>query len=172
MKVQAEKCIAQSEMAEFEVFLYANVVLVPIPGKQNLGSLNTPLHGVVDLEDRAKELMNVVRCCKEDIAKASPVKIPTPPLKKWTGNNLLDGKNKVNEFQHLAPYMNEEKPTEHGFVPDTRYVLNDIDQEAKEEALLSKLTFVAYLEKLLLSLKISNRFDNCIDMASNNLLRL
>ncbi|KAF9608594.1 hypothetical protein IFM89_010079 [Coptis chinensis] len=87
--------------------------------------------GIVDVLDRAEELMvGLVP------SMANPKKIPTPPPKKRSATSLLDGKNRVNEYCHLPPYKNEEKPKEQGYVPDTRYVLHAIDQEAKEQALL------------------------------------
>ncbi|KAF9595404.1 hypothetical protein IFM89_000322 [Coptis chinensis] len=99
------------------------------------------VHGDIDLEDRAEELMvGLVP------SLANPKKIPTPPPKKRSAISLLDGKNRVNEYRHLPPYKNEEKPKEQGYVPDTRYVLHDIDQEAKEQALLyhSERLAIAY----------------------------
>ncbi|KAF9623646.1 hypothetical protein IFM89_003678 [Coptis chinensis] len=99
------------------------------------------VNGDIDLEDRAEELMvGLVP------SMANPKKIPTPPPKKRSAISLLDGKNRVNEYRHLPPYKNEEKPKEQGYVPDTRYVLHDIDQEAKEQALLyhSERLAIAY----------------------------
>ncbi|KAF9588620.1 hypothetical protein IFM89_013707 [Coptis chinensis] len=99
------------------------------------------VHGDIDLEDRAEELMVGLAP-----SMVNPKKIPTPPPKKWSSISLLDGKNRVNEYRHLPPYKNEEKPKEQGYVPDTRYVLHDIDQEAKELALLyhSERLAIAY----------------------------
>ncbi|XVF45153.1 hypothetical protein PTKIN_Ptkin02bG0182200 [Pterospermum kingtungense] len=68
------------------------------------------IHGDVDLEDYAEELMVDL-----DPSKAVAGKIPMPPPKKRTVLRAMKGG---------------------GYVPDTRYVLHDIDQEAKEQALL------------------------------------
>ncbi|XWS62892.1 hypothetical protein CRYUN_Cryun06bG0049600 [Craigia yunnanensis] len=95
------------------------------------------IHVDVDLEDYAEELMVDL-----DPSKAVANKIPTPPPKKRTAISMLDGKNKISEFRNPTLYKDDEKlkalraMKEGGYVPDTRYVLHDIDQEAKEQALL------------------------------------
>ncbi|XP_021278654.1 pentatricopeptide repeat-containing protein At2g15690 [Herrania umbratica] len=95
------------------------------------------IHGDVDLEDYAEELMVAL-----DPSKAVANKIPTPPPKKRTAISMLDGKNRISEFRNPTLYKDDEKlkalksMKEGGYVPDTRYVLHDIDQEAKEQALL------------------------------------
>ncbi|KAE9448497.1 hypothetical protein C3L33_19602, partial [Rhododendron williamsianum] len=52
---------------------------------------------------------------------------------------MLEGKNRISEFRNPTLYRDDEKllaaKKEQGYVPDTRYVLHDIDQEAKEQAL-------------------------------------
>ncbi|KAF5450237.1 hypothetical protein F2P56_030604 [Juglans regia] len=105
------------------------------------------IHGDVDLEDRTEELMVAL-----DPSKAVANKIPTPPPKKRTAISMLDGKNRISEFRNPALYKDDEKlkasigMKEAGYVPDTRYVLHDIDQEAKEQALLyhSERLAIAY----------------------------
>ncbi|PIA46804.1 hypothetical protein AQUCO_01500386v1 [Aquilegia coerulea] len=102
------------------------------------------IHGDIDLEDRAEELMLLL-----DPSKVNLKKIPTPPPKKRSAINMLDGRNRLIEFRSVTPYKNDEKanqPKEQGYVPDTRYVLHDIDQEAKEQALLyhSERLAIAY----------------------------
>ncbi|KAF5186837.1 Pentatricopeptide repeat-containing protein [Thalictrum thalictroides] len=102
------------------------------------------IHGDIDLEDRAEELLLLL-----DPSKVNPKKIPTPPPKKRSAINMLDGRNRLIEFRSITPYKNDEKanqPKEQGYVPDTRYVLHDIDQEAKEQALLyhSERLAIAY----------------------------
>ncbi|XVF01250.1 hypothetical protein REPUB_Repub04eG0071700 [Reevesia pubescens] len=95
------------------------------------------IHGDVELEDYAEELMVDL-----DPSKAVANKIPTPPPKKRTAISMLDGKNRISEFRNPTLYKDDEKlkalraMKEGGYVPDTRYVLHDIDQEAKEQALL------------------------------------
>jgi hypothetical protein len=87
------------------------------------------IHGDVDLEDRAKEIMVVL-----DPLKAVANNIPTPPPKKRTAISMLDGKNRIIEFRNPTLYKDDEKlkalsgMKEAGYVPDTRYVLHDIDQ--------------------------------------------
>lgn len=103
------------------------------------------IHGDIDLEDRAEELMVGV-----DPSKAITNKIPTPPPKKLSGINMLVGRNKIPEFRNPTLYKDDEKlraaKKEQAYVPDTRYVLHDIDQEAKEQALLyhSERLAIAY----------------------------
>ncbi|KAL3843922.1 hypothetical protein ACJIZ3_001325 [Penstemon smallii] len=103
------------------------------------------IHGDIDLEDRAEELM-----VNLDPSKAIANKIPTPPPKKQSGINMLVGRNRIPEFRSLTLYKDDEKlraaKKEQAYVPDTRYVLHDIDQEAKEQALLyhSERLAIAY----------------------------
>ncbi|XP_022136002.1 pentatricopeptide repeat-containing protein At2g15690 [Momordica charantia] len=105
------------------------------------------IHGNVDLEDYAEELIVAL-----DPTKAPPNKIPTPPPKKRSAISMLDGKNRIVEFRNPTLYKDDEKlkalkaMKEQGYVPDTRYVLHDIDQEAKEQALLyhSERLAIAY----------------------------
>ncbi|KAK6159345.1 hypothetical protein DH2020_006659 [Rehmannia glutinosa] len=103
------------------------------------------IHGDIDLEDRAEELM-----VNLDPSKAVSNKIPTPPPKKQSAINMLVGKNRIPEFRNPTLYKDDEKlraaKKEQAYVPDTRYVLHDIDQEAKEQALLyhSERLAIAY----------------------------
>ncbi|KAK4378430.1 hypothetical protein RND71_000292 [Anisodus tanguticus] len=103
------------------------------------------IHGDIDLEDRAEELMVGL-----DPSKAVANKIPTPPPKKQLAINMLEGRNRVAEFRNPTLFKDDEKlraaMKEQAYVPDTRYVLHDIDQEAKEQALLyhSERLAIAY----------------------------
>ncbi|CAK9181243.1 unnamed protein product [Ilex paraguariensis] len=103
------------------------------------------IHGDIDLEDRAEELMIGL-----NPSKAVANKIPTPPPKKQSAINMLEGKNRLGELRNPTLYKDDEKlkaaMKEQGYVPDTRYVLHDIDQEAKEQALLyhSERLAIAY----------------------------
>ncbi|KAL2347944.1 hypothetical protein Fmac_001944 [Flemingia macrophylla] len=105
------------------------------------------IHGDVDLEDYAEELMVSL-----DPSKAVADKIPTPPPKRYPAISMLDGRNKIIEYKNPTLYKDNEKlkalngMKEAGYVPDTRYVLHDIDQEAKEQALLyhSERLAIAY----------------------------
>ncbi|KAM0933590.1 putative tetratricopeptide-like helical domain superfamily, DYW domain-containing protein [Dioscorea sansibarensis] len=98
------------------------------------------LQGDIDLEDRMEELLVSI-----DPSKVSPKKIPTPPRKRRLGINIVDGKNKLAEYR-LPPVIVKPQVKEQVYVPDTRYVLHDIDQEAKEQALLyhSERLAIAY----------------------------
>ncbi|TKW25544.1 hypothetical protein SEVIR_3G126000v4 [Setaria viridis] len=98
------------------------------------------MNGDIDLEDRAEELLVSL-----DPSKANPKKLPTPPPKRRLGINMLDGRNKLAEYR-LPPKIEKKVVNEQRYVPDTRYVLHDIDQEAKEQALLyhSERLAIAY----------------------------
>ncbi|GAB4851748.1 hypothetical protein Ancab_031150 [Ancistrocladus abbreviatus] len=103
------------------------------------------IHGDVDLEDQMEELR-----VELDPSKAIPKKLPTPPPKKRMAVNMLEGRNRLAEFKNPTLYKDDEKYiaalNEKGYVPDTRYVLHDIDQEAKEQSLLyhSERLAIAY----------------------------
>uniref|UniRef100_A0A803N7R2 DYW domain-containing protein n=1 Tax=Chenopodium quinoa TaxID=63459 RepID=A0A803N7R2_CHEQI len=102
-------------------------------------------HGDLDLEDHINELIVDL-----DPSKAVADKLPTPPPKKRMAENLMEGRNRLPEFKNPSLYKDDEKYKaalkEQGYVPDTRYVLHDIDQEAKEQALLyhSERLAIAY----------------------------
>lgn len=103
------------------------------------------MHGDIDLEDRAEEFLISI-----DPSRVNPKKIPTPPPKKQSTINMLEGKNRLAEIRNPTLYKDDEKlraaMKEQRYVPDTRYVLHDIDQEAKEQALLyhSERLAIAY----------------------------
>ncbi|KAJ9175325.1 hypothetical protein P3X46_013890 [Hevea brasiliensis] len=103
------------------------------------------IHGDVDLEDRAEELMVAL-----DSSMSVANKIPTPLPKKFSAISMLEGKNRIVEFRNPTLYKDDEKlkamSKAVSYVPDTRYVLHDIDQEAKEQALLyhSERLAIAY----------------------------
>ncbi|XP_066314171.1 pentatricopeptide repeat-containing protein At2g15690, mitochondrial-like isoform X2 [Miscanthus floridulus] len=98
------------------------------------------MNGDIDLEDRAEELLVSL-----DPSKANPKKLSTPPPKRRLGINMLDGRNRLVEYR-LPPKIERKVVNEQRYVPDTRYVLHDIDQEAKEQALLyhSERLAIAY----------------------------
>ncbi|KFK25509.1 hypothetical protein AALP_AA8G124100 [Arabis alpina] len=103
------------------------------------------LHGDIDLEDYAAELMVDL-----DPSKALINKIPTPPPKSFKEISMLSSKSRILEFRNLTFYKDEAKEmaAKKGavYVPDTRSVLHDIDEEAKEQALLyhSERLAIAY----------------------------
>nr|GMD41416.1 pentatricopeptide repeat-containing protein At2g15690 [Ipomoea batatas] len=104
------------------------------------------IHGDIDLEDRAEQLWRASQVPLEDNVSS---KITPPPPKKQPVN-MLEGKSRLVEFRSPTLYKDEEKMRaamkEQAYVPDTRYVLHDIDQEAKEQALLyhSERLAIAY----------------------------
>ncbi|CAA0807538.1 Pentatricopeptide repeat-containing protein [Striga hermonthica] len=103
------------------------------------------MHGDIDLEDHVEELIVDL-----DPSKAIKDKIPKPPPKKQSAISMLVGRNRITEFRNPTLYKDDEKLQEaqkqQVYVPDTRYVLHDIDQEAKEQALLyhSERLAIAY----------------------------
>lgn len=97
------------------------------------------IHGDLEIEDRVEELLVTL-----DPSKAKDDKIPLPQKKRYSAVNMLEEKNRVTEFRCSNPYKEEAyqklkglngQMREAGYVPDTRYVLHDIDEEAKEQAL-------------------------------------
>ncbi|CAL9223026.1 unnamed protein product [Arabidopsis halleri] len=103
------------------------------------------LHGDIDLEDYMEELMVDL-----DSSKAVTNKVPTPQPKSFKETNMVTSKSRILEFRNLTFYKDEAKEmaAKKGvvYVPDTRFVLHDIDQEAKEQALLyhSERLAIAY----------------------------
>ncbi|KAG2325766.1 hypothetical protein Bca52824_008494 [Brassica carinata] len=75
-----------------------------------------------------------------DPSKAVVNKILTHPPKSFKDVRMIAGKNRILEFWKLTYYKDEEKETDAKkgavYVLDTRCVLHDIDEEAKEQALL------------------------------------
>lgn len=97
------------------------------------------IHGEVELEDHAEELLHDL-----DPSKTVADKIPLPLRKKQSATNMIEDKNRVGKYRYTELYKDEgyEKlkglngqMREAGYVPDTRYVLHDIDEEEKEKAL-------------------------------------
>ncbi|PWA34059.1 DYW domain-containing protein [Artemisia annua] len=100
------------------------------------------IHGDMELEDRAKAILDPTMVLPDNIMLTS-------------GSNMIEGKNKVHEYRTPDPYKEEVydklnglngQMRDAGYVPDTRYVLHDIDQEAKEKALMyhSERLAIAY----------------------------
>lgn len=107
-------------------------------------------HGDIDLEDHAEELL-----LKLDSSKAAANKVLAPVQKRTYEYNMLAGKDKVTDFRCATPYKEATNDKvngltgqmrDAGYVPDTRYVLHDIDEEAKEQALMyhSERLAIAY----------------------------
>ncbi|XP_024017189.1 pentatricopeptide repeat-containing protein At2g15690, mitochondrial-like [Morus notabilis] len=99
----------------------------------------TRTHGDLELEDRIEELLVTV-----DPSKVNPNKIPLAQRKRHSESSMIEEKSRVSEYRCPNPYKEEVyqklkglngQLREAGYVPDTRYVLHDIDEEAKEQAL-------------------------------------
>lgn len=108
------------------------------------------IHGDIEIEDHAFEML-----VNLDPSKAMANTLTTPPPKKQSATNMLEGKDRVGQFRSTNPYKGDAfeklkglngQMREAGYVPDTRYVLHDIDQEAKEQALMyhSERLAIAY----------------------------
>ncbi|XP_028114963.1 pentatricopeptide repeat-containing protein At2g15690, mitochondrial-like [Camellia sinensis] len=108
------------------------------------------IHGDIEIEDHALEMLVDL-----DPSMAMANTLTTPPPKKQSATNMLEGKDRVGQFRSTNPYKGDAheklkglngQMREAGYVPDTRYVLHDIDQEAKEQALMyhSERLAIAY----------------------------
>lgn len=108
------------------------------------------IHGDMELEDRAEELL-----VGFDDSRTMTDKAPVPLQKRPSEFNMLEGKERVGDFKNPSPYREEAydklkglsgQLRDAGYVPDTRYVLHDIDEEAKERALMyhSERLAIAY----------------------------
>ncbi|XP_071715373.1 pentatricopeptide repeat-containing protein At2g15690, mitochondrial-like [Rutidosis leptorrhynchoides] len=104
------------------------------------------IHGDIELEDRAKAFSIPSIGISDKIRLVAGIQ---------SASNMLEGKNKVNEYRNADPYREDAynklkglngQLRDAGYVPDTRYVLHDIDQEAKEQALMyhSERLAIAY----------------------------
>ncbi|KHN40337.1 Pentatricopeptide repeat-containing protein [Glycine soja] len=140
------------------------------------------IHGDLDLEDCAEELLT-----RFDPSKAVADKLPTPPRKKQSDVNMLEEKNRATEYRYSIPYKEEDheklgglsgQMREAGYVPDTRYVLHDIDEEEKEKALQyhSERLAIAYglistpprtTLRIIKNLRICGDCHNAIKIMSN-----
>ncbi|CAA7058600.1 unnamed protein product [Microthlaspi erraticum] len=125
------------------------------------------LHGDIGLEDYAEEMMVDL-----DPSKAVTNKIPTPPPKSFRETNMIASKSRILEFRSLTLYKDEAKEmaAKRGpsYVPDTRQVLHDIDEEAKEQALLCHSERLAIAYGIIstpprMSLRIIKNLRVCVD---------
>lgn len=126
------------QLNEAEEFFERMPIEVGVEFWQALGNF-ARIHGDLELEDRAEELLTVL-----DPSKAVADKVAAPQRKKQSAINMLEEKNRVAEYRCNTPYKEEGdmkfrgltgQMREAGYVPDTRYVLHDIDEEEKEKAL-------------------------------------
>ncbi|KAF7822470.1 pentatricopeptide repeat-containing protein [Senna tora] len=123
------------------------------------------IHGNMELGDRCAELVEQLdpsRLNEQSKAGLVPVKnsdlVKEKEKKKLANQNLLEVRSRVHEYRAgdtshpendkiyglLRGLKSQMK--EAGYIPETRFVLHDIDQEGKEEALLahSERLAVAY----------------------------
>ncbi|XP_058091060.1 pentatricopeptide repeat-containing protein At4g32450, mitochondrial-like [Magnolia sinica] len=123
------------------------------------------VHGNMELGDRCAEFVENLdssRLTEQSKAGLLPIKASDlakeKEKKKLSAQNLLEVRSRVHEYR-AGDTSHPEKDKiyeqlkglsgqmrEAGYVPDTRFVLHDIDQEAKEEALLyhSERLAIAY----------------------------
>ncbi|KAK9274420.1 hypothetical protein L1049_019235 [Liquidambar formosana] len=123
------------------------------------------IHGNVELGDRCAELVEQLdpsRLAEQSKVGLIPVKASDiekeKEKKKLASQNLLEVRSRVHEYRagDTSHPENDKiyaqlrglkaQMKEAGYVPETRFVLHDIDQEGKEEALLahSERLAVAY----------------------------
>ncbi|GAA0153171.1 hypothetical protein LIER_11477 [Lithospermum erythrorhizon] len=110
------------------------------------------LHGDLELEDRLLELLVQLDSTRGVIGS---MPLPLPLQKRNFEGNMLEGRNRIGEYKSVELYKEEDgrkmeglngQMRDAGYVPDTRYVLHDIDEEAKEKALMyhSERLAIAY----------------------------
>ncbi|XP_055822398.1 pentatricopeptide repeat-containing protein At2g15690, mitochondrial-like isoform X2 [Solanum dulcamara] len=108
------------------------------------------INGDIELEDRTEELL-----IRLDFSQNMDDKPPAPFPKRHSEFNMLEGKDRANEFKSTIPHREDAyeklkglsgQMRDAGYVPDTRYVLHDIDEGAKEQALMyhSERLAIAY----------------------------
>lgn len=126
------------------------------------------VHGHMDLGDRCAELVEQLepsRLTKESKAGLVPVKasdiVKGKEKKNLGAQTILEARSRVHEYragdtshpENDKIYANLRSLREHmkeaGYIPETRFVLHDIDQESKEDALLAHSERLALAQGLL-----------------------
>lgn len=123
------------------------------------------VHGHLELGDRCAEIVEQLDpSCLNDQSRSGLVPVKASDLekekekKKLAAQNLLEVRSRVHEYRAGDTSHPEndkiyaqlrglrEQMKEAGYIPETRFVLHDIDQEGKEDALLahSERLAVAY----------------------------
>ncbi|GAB4854125.1 hypothetical protein Ancab_022707 [Ancistrocladus abbreviatus] len=143
------------------------------------------IHGNTELGDHCAEIVEQLdpsRLNKESKAGLLPIRpsdIPKQKEKK-ANQNLLELKSKVHEYRagdRSHPESDKiyallrglkEQMKEAGYMPETRFVLHDIDQEGKEEALMAHSERLATAQGLLSSparspLRVIKNLRVCVD---------
>ncbi|KAK8672985.1 hypothetical protein V6N13_111341 [Hibiscus sabdariffa] len=127
------------------------------------------VHGHLELGDRCAELVKQLdpsRLNEQSKAGLIPLKdsdLKHNEKKKLASQSPLEVRSRVNEYRagdtshpendriYALLRSLKEHMKEGGYVPETRYVLHDIDQESKEEALLAHSERLALANGLLTS---------------------
>ncbi|KAL5546416.1 hypothetical protein UlMin_006103 [Ulmus minor] len=128
------------------------------------------VHGHLELGDRCAELVEQLepsRLNKQSKEGLVPVKdsdlAKEKDKKKLAAQNLLEVRSRVHEYRAGdTSHPNNDKiytllrslrvqMKEAGYIPDTRFVLHDIDQESKDDALLAHSERLACAHGLLIS---------------------
>lgn len=125
------------------------------------------VHGDTELGDRCAEIIDLLDSTRlDEQSKAGLIPIKTSDIAKEKEKkrlNPLEVKTKVYEYragdtshpEHEKLYSQlrclKQPMKEVGYVPETKFVLHDIDQESKEEALLSHSERLALSQALMTS---------------------
>ncbi|GLT52378.1 hypothetical protein SLA2020_257250 [Shorea laevis] len=125
------------------------------------------VHGHLELGDRCAELVEQLapsRLSEQSKVGLIPVKasdLADKEKKKLSSKNLLEVKSRVHEYRagdrshpesdkiYALLRCLKEQMKEFGYIPETRFVLHDIDQEGKEEALLGHSERLAVVHGLM-----------------------
>ncbi|GKV36045.1 hypothetical protein SLEP1_g44223 [Rubroshorea leprosula] len=125
------------------------------------------VHGHLELGDRCAELVEQLdpsRLSEQSKVGLIPVKasdLANKEKKKLSSENLLEVKSRVHEYRagdrshpesdkiYALLRCLKEQMKEFGYIPETRFVLHDIDQEGKEEALLGHSERLAVVHGLM-----------------------
>ncbi|KAL3849887.1 hypothetical protein ACJIZ3_011769 [Penstemon smallii] len=133
------------------------------------------IHGNLDLGDRCAELVEHLDSSRlNEQSREGLIPINASDLereevkKKLSGKNLLDVRSRVHEYRagdrshpengRLYTLLRglKEQMKDIGYVPDTKFVLHNVDQETKEEALMAHSERLAAAQGFLTS---PARFD-------------
>ncbi|XP_057458425.1 pentatricopeptide repeat-containing protein At2g25580-like isoform X1 [Lotus japonicus] len=121
------------------------------------------VHGNTELGDRCAELVELLDPSRLN-EKSKPGLLPVKPSDsdlKLASKSLLEGRSRVHSYRagdtshpendQLYALLRGMKPQmkEAGYIPETKFVLHDIDQESKEDALLAHSERLAVAEALL-----------------------
>ncbi|KAG9144600.1 hypothetical protein Leryth_010814 [Lithospermum erythrorhizon] len=122
------------------------------------------MHGNLELGDRCAELVEVLdpsRLDEQSRAGYLPLK-PSDPAKdkekKKSGQSFPEGRSRVHEYRagdKSQPELYDllrgmkQQLKEAGYIPEVKFVLHDIDQEGKEEALMAHSERLAVAQEML-----------------------